>query len=100
MEPGECCIGEAKVVRQAGEEDGAEDYVKGCREVREDQNTDVARIGSDEEVVCELDEGSFCAMACPETRLKGFIELMVRKGRLELGQYTAKKIDLNTRNKH
>ena len=47
------------------------DCVEGCREVQEDQNTDVARICSDEEVVGDLDEGSFCAMACPETRLKG-----------------------------
>ena len=38
----------------------------GCREVQEDQNTDVARICSYEEVIGELDEGSFCAMACPE----------------------------------
>ena len=53
------------------------DCVKGCREVQEDQNTDVARICSDEEVVGDLDEGSFCAMACPEARLKEFIELMV-----------------------
>ena len=50
------------------------DCVKGCREVQEDQNTDVARICSDEEVVSDLDEGSFCAIACPEARLKGFIE--------------------------
>ena len=32
------------------------DFVKGCREVQEDQNTDVARICRDEEVVCDLDE--------------------------------------------
>ena len=43
------------------------------------------RIGSDEEVVGDLDEGSFCAMACPEARLKGFIELMVGHVLLELG---------------
>ena len=51
--------------------------VQGCREVQEDQNTDVARIYSDEEVVGDPDEGSFCALACREARLKGFIELMV-----------------------
>ena len=61
------------------------DCVKGCREVQEDQNTDVARICSDEEVVGDLDEGSFCAMACPEARLKGFIELMGGHVLLELG---------------
>ena len=43
------------------------------------------RIGSDEEVVGDLDEGSFCAMACPEARLKGFIALMVRPVLMELG---------------
>ena len=37
----------------------------------------MARICSDEMVVGDLDEGSFCAMACPDTRLNGFIELMV-----------------------
>ena len=61
------------------------DCVKGCREVQEDQNTDVARICSDEEVVGDLDEGSFHAMACPEARLKGFAELMVGHVLLELG---------------
>ena len=45
------------------------DCVEGCREVQEDQNTDVARICSDEEVIGDLDEGCFCAMACPEARL-------------------------------
>ena len=59
--------------------------VKGCREVQQDQNTDVARIGGKEEVAGDLDEGSFCAMLCPETRLKGFIELMVGHVLLELG---------------
>ena len=83
--PGECCTGETKVVRWAGEEDSVGDCVEGCREVQEDQNTDVARICSNEEVVGDLDEGRFCAMACPETRLKGFIELMVGHVLLELG---------------
>ena len=59
--------------------------VKGCREVQEYQNTDVAKICRDEEVVGDLHEGSFCAMACPEARLKGFIELMVGHALLELG---------------
>ena len=59
--------------------------VKSCREVQEDQNTDVARIHSDEEIVGDLDESSFCAMACPETRLKRFIELVVGLVLLELG---------------
>ena len=45
----------------------------------------MARICSNEEVVGDLDEGRFCAMACPETRLKGFIELMVGHVLLELG---------------
>ena len=62
----------------------------------------MARIGSDEEVVCDLDEGGFCAIVCPEAKLKRFIELMdmccwswaatalsrilLRKGRLEIGR--------------
>ena len=45
-----------------------------CRAVQEDQNTDVARICSDEEVI-----GDF------EARLKGFIELMAGHELLELG---------------
>ena len=45
----------------------------------------MARICSNEEVVGDLDEGSFCAMVCPEARLKGFIELMVGHVLLELG---------------
>ena len=45
------------------------DCVKGCKEVQEYQNTDVARIGSDKEVIGDLDEGSFWAMVCLETTL-------------------------------
>ena len=59
--------------------------VKGCSEVQEDQNTDVTRICSGEAVVGDIDEGSFCATACPEARVKGFIELMVGHVLMELG---------------
>ena len=65
--------------------DGVGDCVKGCREVQEDQNLDVARIGSDEDLVGDLNEGNLCAMACPETRLKEFIELMVGHVLMESG---------------
>ena len=44
----------------------------------------MVKIGRNEEVV-DLDEGSFCAMACPETSLKGFIELMAGHVLMELG---------------
>ena len=37
------------------------DCVEGCREVQEDQNTDVARICSNEEVIGDLDEGVYRA---------------------------------------
>ena len=60
------------------------DCVKGCREVQKDQNTDVARICSNEEVVGGLNESSYCAMVYPEARLKGLIELMVGHVLLEL----------------
>ena len=53
------------------------DSVEGSREVQEDRNTNVVRIGSDEEVVGDLDEAFLCYVTCPETRLKGSIELMV-----------------------
>ena len=51
--------------------------VKGSGEVQEDENTDEARIRCDEEVVCDFNEGSLCAVVGSEARLKGFIELMV-----------------------
>ena len=74
------------------------DCGKGYREVQEDQNTDVARIGSEEVVVGDRDEGSFCAMACPEGfhRAHGWTcadgswaatalsRILLRKGRLEI----------------
>ena len=58
--------------------------IKGCREVQEDDNTDVAGISSDEEVIGDFDEGSLCAVVCSEARLKGFIELMVGHVLMEL----------------
>ena len=70
------------------------DCVTDCREVQENQNTDVARICSDEEVVDDLDEGSFCAVVCPEARLKGFIELTVGHVLLELGKHCSFRIFL------
>ena len=61
----------------------------------------------DEEVVGDLDEGSFCAVVCPEAKLKGFIEswldmccwswavtalsrILLRKGKLEISRWLCK----------
>ena len=77
LEPGKSCVTEAKVVRQAAEEDSVGYGIEGCREVQEDENADEAGIRSDEEVVCDFNEGRLCAVV-------GFTELIVGHVVLEL----------------
>lgn len=54
-------------------------------EVQEKEDTDVARVSSNEEVIGDFDEGSLSAVVCSETRLKGFVELIVGHVLMELG---------------
>ncbi len=60
------------------------DSVKGSREIKENGYTDVSRVCGDEEIVNDFYEGGLCAVVCSESRLKGFVELMVGHMLVEL----------------
>ena len=58
--------------------------IKCCRKVQEDEDADMAGVGGDEQIICDFDEGGFCAMVDSEAGLKGFVELMVGHVLVEL----------------
>ena len=60
------------------------DWVEGSREVKEDEDTDVAGVSSTEHI-SNFDEGCLWDVVGLEPGLKGFIELMVGQVLVELG---------------
>ena len=77
MKPGENGSGESKVGGEAVEEDGVGNGIEGCREIEEDQETDVAGVGCHEEIVGNFDQGGLCTVVCSVAGLEGVEEFVV-----------------------
>lgn len=60
------------------------DGVKSSREVEEKEDGDETRVGGEEEVIRDFEEGSFGTVVGAESRLKCFKQLGVVKMLLEL----------------
>ena len=87
VEPGENRSGESEVGGKAVQEDGVGDGVKSCREIQQNQNTDVAYISSHEEIICDFNQGGLRAVVGSVARLEGFEEVMVGHVLMELCSY-------------
>lgn len=58
------------------------DSVKYCGKVQEDEATEMAGVGGEEEIIGYFEASCFCAVLQTETRLKGFKQT----GGVEVGQ--------------
>jgi len=77
FKPGIHCTSKANEFRETCKKNGVGDCIEGCREVKEYQDADMARVSCHVKVICDFDEGSFCAVMCPETRLKRLVEIVL-----------------------
>lgn len=65
-----------RVLNQTGQ--GLGDCIQGSRTIKEDEETNVVRVSSNEEVIYDFDESSLSAIFFfSETRSKGFIEVVI-----------------------